>query len=292
MASFSGMAVWEALRSLRGLFSSGSADISISQQQASALLPSRDDEAIQLALDAALMDQTNGPVHLARIQRLRQVLEPHQRTDWRVNIGSLKMTERFEQVMISEIITRTQPGDQDDPSDPANQVLGQRRRGTARKGQERIEKKFDRRQRDYEWTAEDPRIRHLVLVSTLIENSGRQSGVAKAKAYLLTAGLIKEKSTTQQAGEKVAAAWEATNKSVFHGVASLQLGDEYDAVKQGIPPGVDLDQHINQALEAKRQAMKQETTRLKAAGLPKWFWYTILGGGAVVIVGIVVLFLI
>lgn len=284
--SFSGMAIWEALRSLRGLFSPGTADISITQQQASALLPSRDDEAIQLALDATLMEQTGGAQHLVRIQEVRQALEPHQRTDWRVNLGSLKMTERFEQVMISEVITRSNSGDPADQSDPVNQVLGQRRRNPGRKGQERVERKFDRRQRDYEWTAEDPRIKHLILISTIVQ----ESGVAKAKAYLLAAGLIKEKSTTQQAGEKVSAAWETANKGVFHGVASLQLGDEYDAIKQRTPPGSDLDERVNEALTAKHQAMKEKTTDLKAAGPPLWFLAIIIGGIILAVIGIGILF--
>mgnify|MGYP003508390059 CR=1 FL=1 len=183
--SFSGMALWEAMRSLRGLFSSGSADISITQQQASALLPTRDDEAIQLALDAALQGLSNGPLHLERVQSVREALEPHQRADWRVNIGSLKMTERFEQVMISKTTTRTNSasGEQPEQQDGA---LQQRRRGSGTRGQERTEEKFDRRQRDYEWTEEDPRIKHLILVSKLVE----KGDVAKAKAYLLAAGLI------------------------------------------------------------------------------------------------------
>lgn len=278
MASFGGMAFYEALRSLRGLFSSGSADISITQQQASALLPTRDDEAIQLALDATLVEQSGGLEHLARIQKVRKALEPHQRTDWRVNLGSLKMTERFEQVMISETTTVANPGD------PADPPLGQRRRNTGQKGQQRVERKFDRRQRDYEWTAEDPRIKHLLLVSALVENNS----VSKAKAYLLTAGLIKEKSTAQQASEKVSAAWETSAAGVHNFIAARQLGSEEMERIKTMSEGEARNRELTAALDCKRHAVKEKLKAVKHSGLPRWFWILCIVGTATFI-GICVL---
>lgn len=260
--SFSGMALWEAMRSLRGLFSSGSADISITQQQASALLPTRDDEAIQLALDAALQGLGNGPLHLERVQSVREALEPHQRADWRVNIGSLKMTERFEQVMISKTTTRTNSasGEQPEQQDGA---LQQRRRGSGTRGQERTEEKFDRRQRDYEWTEEDPRIKHLILVSKLVE----KGGVAKAKAYLLAAGLIKAKSLKEQGSDALSNAQEAAAEKLYQLVAAKQLDSgTYDRIMQ-LPEGDARDRELSIELAYARRAAGQRRTDMKRTGL-------------------------
>ncbi len=268
--SFSGMALWEAMRSLRGLFSSGSADISITQQQASALLPTRDDEAIQLALDAALQGLSNGPLHLERVQSVREALEPHQRADWRVNIGSLKMTERFEQVMISKTTTRTNSasGEQPEQQDGA---LQQRRRGSGTRGQERTEEKFDRRQRDYEWTEEDPRIKHLILVSKLVE----KGGVAKAKAYLLAAGLIKAKSLKEQGSDALSNAQEAAAEKLYQLVAAKQLDSgTYDRIMQ-LPEGDARDRELSIELAYARRAAGQRRTDMKRTGLPwktKLWW--------------------
>ena len=291
--SINGVAFYEALKGLRGLFSSSGADISISQQTASAILPSRDDEAIQLALDATLNELENhGPAHLARVQRVRVALKPHQRTDWRVNLGSLKMTERFEQVMISETTTRNHPGEQGDQPDPA---LQQRRRNGGRHGQERIERKFDRRQRDIEWTLEDPRVRHLILVSRIVEQGDRQQvngipqGVPDAISYLFSAGLIKEKSATEIGSEVASAALEGVSKNAFRGVASLQLGDAYDVIMAHPAPGVDQDQVIGRALDQKLRTKKANHAAHKAAGLPGWFWIIIICGGILTVSGIVAL---
>lgn len=291
--SINGVAFYEALKGLRGLFSSSGADISITQQTASAILPSRDDEAIQLALDATLNELgDHGPAHLARVQRVRAALKPHQRTDWRVNLGSLKMTERFEQVMISETTTQNHPGEQGDQPDPA---LQQRRRNGGRKGQVRIERKFDRRQRDIEWTLEDPRVRHLILVSRIVEQGDREQvngipqGVPDAISYLFSAGLIKEKSATEIGGEMANAALEGVSKNAFRGVASLQLGDAYDVIMAHPAPGVDQDQVLGRALDQKLQTKKANHAARKAARLPGWFWIIIIVGCIFTILGIIAL---
>lgn len=271
--STSAWAIWETLRSLRSVLSSfGSSDtkassstVSLEQQVTSTLLPSRDDEAIQAAIDAAL--QEIDAVHLTRVQQVRAALEVHQRTSWRKNLGSIKLTEKFEQVTTSEIVTKTAANDTPD-KDPAAVPL--RKRG----GQQREETKrtFDRRQRDYEWTEEDPRIRHLVLISKLVESEGgKKKGVEKAKQYLLTAGLITEKSVTEIATEKLSKGKEAAFDATYTTVASVQLGDDFTRIDR-LPAGPKKDKRLSNALNLKHQAKKDELAALKAAGLPKWFW--------------------
>lgn len=282
--STSAWAVWETLRSLRSVFGSSgssakesSATVSLEQQVTSTLLPSRDDEAVQAAIDAALHEID--PMHLTRVQKVRGVLVTHQLTDWRKNLGSIKLTEKFEQVMISEIVTKTSAGDATD-KDPA--AIPLRKRG----GQQREETKrtFDRRQRDYEWTAEDPRIRHLILVSQLVasEKTGKK-GIEKAKQYLLTAGLITEKSAAEIATEKLSKGKEAAFDAVYTTVASTQLGDDFARIDK-LPDGPKKDKRLSNALDLKHQAKKDELAALKAASLPKWFW--IAAGVGIAISGI------
>lgn len=279
----SGWMIWEALKGLQGVFGNShtgsSGAISLEQQVTSTLLPSRDDEAIQAAIDATLhgIDEA----HLMRVQQVRAVLAPHQRTDWRKNLGSIKLTERFEQVTISEIVTETAPGS-DVEKDPAAMPL--RRRG----GQQRKETKrtFDRRPRDYEWTAEDPRVRHLILVSNLVESENTaKKGIKKAKEYLLTAGLISEKSVTEIATEKASKAKEIGLDAVYTTVASAQLGNNFAPIGQ-MPDSTAKDTCLSDALTQKHQAKKDELVALKAKGLPAWFW---IAAGIGIAIGILLI---
>lgn len=161
------------------------------KQQTTSVLNPRNDEAIQLAIDAALTKVPGGLAHLHNVQAVRVVLEPHQREDWRKNIGTLLLTERFEHVLASETITRGNAGGQNQSQAAAGQPP---------RGQEKIERKFERRPLDYEWTAQDPRVQHLVLVSKVVSSETTlKKGVAKARAYLLSAGLIAEQSPTEKA---------------------------------------------------------------------------------------------
>ncbi|MFZ3031690.1 MAG: hypothetical protein WA082_01520 [Candidatus Moraniibacteriota bacterium] len=160
----------------------------------------RNDEAIQFAVDAAVRKLPGGKQHIQNIQAVREALESHQQTDWRKNLGTLELTERFEHVMASETITRGGRGNQQAGAAPAQG------------GQEKIERKFERRPHDYELTADDPRVQHLVLVSKIVSAEVTpEQGVAKAKEYLLSAGLISLQSPQEKAaiaakkGEAVAA---------------------------------------------------------------------------------------
>lgn len=195
------------------------------KQQVASILPTRDDEAILIAIDAALANMPGGVEHLANVQQVREILEPHQRDDWRKNIGSIKMTERFEAVIASETITKNR-GEQDQ-ADPASH---QRRRGG--RDQERVERKFERRPIDYEWTDLDPRVRHLILISRIV--TAPQGSVTKAKEYLLSAGFIKKQSATQQ----TAAAAEKTSKEIaatlYRSVAGNRIKPTLDAFDRDI----------------------------------------------------------
>lgn len=194
------------------------------KQQVTSVLTPRADEAIQLAIDAALSKMDDGLVHLKNVQSVRDNLEPHQQASWRENMGALILTERFEDVMASETITRGGRGNQ-------QQVGAQPAQG----GQERIERRFERRPLDYEWTKRDPRVRHLVLVSMIVSSEATpEQGVAKAKAYLLSAGLIAKQSAAQQA----AAAAEKTNKEIaatlYRSVAGDRINPALDAFDRAI----------------------------------------------------------
>lgn len=289
MAASTGWVVWEALKNLRGMFGGDaeSGAVALTQQTASTLLPSRDDEAIQLALDAALAEMADGPLHLANVGKVRTSLESHQRTDWRKNMTSLKMTERFEQVVITETTTQQTAGPEAVPA-PAG-GLAPRRRGGA---QTRIERKFDHRPRDYEWTPEDPRIKHLILVSTLVsagkrsrDQTAEQNGIAKARSYLLAAGLIEEKSLAQQGSEVLSSAKETVVDTAYHFVAARQLGagGEYRRI-MAMPEGDVRNQVLSQALDRKSRDVQTDRALAERAGLPLWFKVICVAGPAIVIV--------
>lgn len=190
----------------------------LKQQVTASILPTRDDEAILIAIDAALSKQTDGLNHLARIQQVREVLEPHQQTDWRKNLGSITMTERFEQMVASETIIESNRNgpDADDQGTP------QRRRNGSR-DQRRIERKFERRPIDYEWTDKDPRVQHLLLISGLVQAT--PDGVDKAKQYLLSAGFIKKQSTAQQAAAAAEQGSKATTRAIHRYVGNVKSTD-------------------------------------------------------------------
>ncbi len=180
------------------------------QQQLTSVLPTRDDEAILMAIDAALVKMEGGLNHLRNIRFLRANLEPHQLADWRKNIGTIKLTERFEQALASETITRG--GNRADPNQPGAQQP---------RGQERIERKFERRQRDYEWTKKDPRVRHLILISQLVETDG----IEAAKGYLITGGFIAKQSSAQRAAATASQGKDAMIDAIHRFVGKVESTD-------------------------------------------------------------------
>lgn len=249
------------------------------KQQVTSLLTPRADEAILIAIDATLANMPGGIEHLANVQLVREALEPHQQDDWRKNVGSITMTERFENVLASETIIRTNRGEQDQ----ADPVLPQRRRGG--RDQERVERKFERRPIDYEWTDLDPRVRHLILVSRIVTAPEPQGGVPKAKEYLLSAGFIKKQSTTQQA----AAAAEKTNKEIaatlYRSVAGDRIKPTLDAFDRSIANA--LTDAARDILTKRRERYIIEQARVTHAENAKrdWVGKWLFRGFIIIVVG-------
>lgn len=181
-------------------------------QQMTTVLPSLNDEAIQAALDAVLSKD-----QLKRVQMVRDILETHQLSRWRKTIGTLELTEKFEDVVTSEKTIKTSKG-------------GNEREETTRTS--------DRRKRDYEYTAEDPRVKHLHLVATIVVINIKtirgkrkkvvdESSIKKAKEYLIKAGMILEKSHATQVKEQVTEAREKVSDLAYHGAVKMTLGRRY-----------------------------------------------------------------
>lgn len=215
------------------------------KQQVTSILSPRNDEAVQFAVDAALRRLSGGKKHLANVQAVRDALKVHQRTSWREFLAAHEMTERFENVTKSVIVTRPgQATNQNDPSQPPQQQKKQ-------SGQEKIEMGFERRAHDYELTAEDPRVQHLVLVSQIVSGEATlkngaaeakvvsaeatlEKGVAKATAYLLSAGLISELSPQEKAAAAAKKAKDVSTQSLYQWTLSGPVMDEVRRQEQVI----------------------------------------------------------
>jgi len=188
----------------------GKAEEPLKQQVTSAFLPTRDDEAILMAIDAAV-----GARVIKNIQAVRATLATHQITDWRKNIGNIRLTERFEVIMTSKATTRG--GNRGQASQAgANQP----------RGQDRIEKRWERFPIDYEWKAQDPRVRHLKLVSKIVEDAvDRDTGIATAKAYLLTGGFIQAQSSQEKAAAAAEQGTAAVTNAIHRHVGGVRSND-------------------------------------------------------------------
>lgn len=244
-------------------------------QQTTSILKPRNDEAIQLAIDAALLKTPGGLAHLQRVQAVREILKPHQRADWRKNIGTLVLTERFENILASETITRGNAGGQ-------NQAAA----GQPPRGQERTERKFERRPLDYEWTISDPRVRHLILVSKIVTAGGTE----RAKAYLLSAGLIAEQSPQEKAAATAKALEDKAAGSLYQMLAGEPAKAEVKRLKRAIAEaGTDADrQRLQGELRAylvRQTEARGEETRTRNQNANKGFWIKI--GFAFIVVVII-----
>lgn len=217
----------------------------LQQQITSAILPNRNDESILMAIDAAgVLRLKDGPDHIKNILAVRLALEKHQQDDWRKNIGNIKLTERFEVMLTSETVTRG-----------GNRGGGnQAGAGQSQGGQERTEHKWERFPLDYEWKAADPRVRHLVLVSTLVDNTKPTLAekVAEAKAYLISGGFINALSPAQ----RVAAATEKGTQSATNFIHSY-VGD----VKSSNANLIRLENAIETAVDAPAKRQAEEALR-------------------------------
>lgn len=226
--------LWNAAREF---FPHGPRETPLKQQMPSNLLPTYDDEAITAALDAALAKE-KGPEYLARIKEVRAKLQPHQRERWRKIFGTIELTERHENVISSRKHTKTEAS----------------AKGPAR--EESIEE-HARWQRDYEYTLEDPRLQHLILVSEI----ARDQGVDKAVEYLMVSDFALEKSFTEKAEEFTKSASEKLALASY----SFFLGDEYDKIceqHQG-KPMEELKKILSETLVAKTARDRRELVRAK-----------------------------
>lgn len=264
--SANAFALWEALKGISGLFGSKGLEDTLTQQTASTIVPTLDDEAIQAALDTTLY--SIDPQYLEKVQKVRAALEPHQRDRWRKVIATLKLTEKFEAFVVSERTAKTNGSNTDQVIDP--QTQGQRRRTPpGKQAREETTRTFDRRKRDYEYTAEDPRVQHLVFIGKLVANeTDEELGITKAKSYLLSAGMILEKSLASQGAEKVSKATTATLDATYKTAARLALDDLYALINR-LPESDEREKLIAQALEWKSKESKRELATLKANRFPK-----------------------
>ncbi len=274
----------------------------LKQQVASVNPLARDDKAILIAVDTALAQLSGGADHLASVIQVRVALKGHQRTDWRKNLTSLTLTERFKEVRVWRTITKFEQ-----LGDPLQQPAAAqpRRRGNQQGGQqdplpgtEKTEHKFERLPLDYEWTADDPRVKHLILVSELVKSQA----VAGAIAYLISAGFIQEKSVDEITAEWAAAAGTKVAGGAYHAAAKLVLDRDTNEHLRSLPEGDAREQELSNALDQGLVAITQETEDLKKAPLPKWFkiamgagttfllilwlpWIFSLVGGAIALLG-------
>lgn len=278
-----GWVVWEVLKGLKGFFA-GDADaetakgaVQIAQQTTSALLPSRDDEAILLQLDTALADID--PVHLTRIQRVRDALNTHQNTDWRKNIGKVELISRFELLVVSAF----------EPAQGAQQPpQAQRRRGNQQgNGQpqqnQQAGRKLERQQINYAFGPNDHRVKHLLLVSKLVQNAGTESaGIKAAKQYLIGAGLITEKSAREKSAELL----NVVAATVYQNVLKMQLGrDTFDNIaRQSRISDATKHRLLAQAARDKRDQMRQDNEERRRARLPQWFWIAMGSASGVLVI--------
>lgn len=230
--------IWGAIQ---GFIPHGSKETPLEQQMPSDLIPSYDDEAISAALDATLAKE-KGLEYLDRIKAVRANLQPHQRDRWRKVYGTIKLTERHENATSSRKHTKVEAS----------------AKGPAR---EDSTEEYQRRQRDYEYTLEDPRLQHLVLVSEM----ARDQGVDEAVAYLIISDFALEKSIAEQAKEKIGALKKAGEEKLTRGAYSLFLGDEYDRIceqNQGKPMD-ELEKILSAALVAKTARDRRELVQAK-----------------------------
>lgn len=234
-------ALKELWGAIRGFIPHGAKEAPLEQQMASGFLPSFDDEAICAALDAALVHH-KGPEYLARIKEVRIELKPHQRERWRKVYGTIQLTERHKDVLSSRKHSKIEASS----------------KGPAR--EDSVEE-YQRLQRDYEYTLEDPRLQHMIIVSEM----ARDQGVDKAREYLINSDFALEKSIAEQAKEKLEELKKTGGEKLTRGAYSLFLGDEYDRIcTQNMGKSMDeLEKILSAALVAKTAREKHALAQAK-----------------------------
>lgn len=277
-----GMAVWELLRGLKGLFIGGddSPKDSIKQDVASMFDPTSD-EVVLLPADTAIMAAKglDGKCYLDALRRIFLHLKPHQREQWRRIVAKHHLTEMHEQVVTSRKTTKTGSDAKVQEVEPEGQSLRRRDPGKGKGAatREEVNETFDRREVDYEWTAQDPRVKHYLLVIDLYfqakKDSAQQSEEEKEKEalaaisdYLLARGLITEKSLLQSGEEKLVGVKDAAVDTAYAGMARLIIGtDEYDRISGSTQEGNNRNQAIHTAIKAANARRKTKLATDKAA---------------------------
>ena len=130
---------------------------------------------------------------------------------------------------------------------------------TPQKGQPRDSRaeatlKQERLRRDYEFTAEDTRVKHILQVAKIVE----EDGAAAAKAWLITNNFAREKSLAQEAGDRVKQAKEKTERVISATWAALLLGKEYERIMARDIPDEEKKTLINKALKKKKERKAAE----------------------------------
>lgn len=267
------IAIWEAFKGLAGLAGLFGGETTVEKtlkQQVTDATSLLNDEAIQIALDNCLSEK-----QLQNIAKVRASLEPHQRARWRKTIGTLELTERFEGFLASEKITDYR----DDQQQGTVQPKG--------KGKSNILKEavrtYTRHSKDYEFTSEDPRVKHLIRIANLVDDvevdNDEKKRLAWIKEHLLTAGLIREKSVAQEVKDEAAQSIKditSTVSTTLHNAAAqLALGttayETIEAIGDEKARATALAQAITKAhtdevdklrdLRARRYVQKQVTIR-------------------------------
>jgi hypothetical protein len=260
---------WEAFKAVQSMRGGEK----LEQQTADSILPTLKDETILLAVDQAVsqltIDATNngndsntkdngqadkisskmkvdGKLVMKKITALRSKrLKSHQNNRWRKIIATLILTEHFEQFETSTI-TKTPIGTEKPqegvavkvPFDPKSRRPGQQGNQNKKTGLDEIIRSYQRMPKDYEYTWEDPRVAHLVMVAGLIENDDPQydpdndvDDFAQAYQYLL-ANYFDEKSIPEMAIEKAKKLQEAIASGTYDAFISFGLSDDLESAEK------------------------------------------------------------
>ena len=282
---------WDAYKQVRDL--TGGAKLT--QQTAGGIVPTLDDEAILLAVDQAVSQLTtegplkvDGKLVMRKITALRSKrLKPHQNDRWRKIITTLKLTEHFEQFATS-VVEKNPPSGAEVPKEgemvnvPFSNADG-RRQNQQRQGQQQkkpglheIIRSYQRMPKDYEYTWEDPRVGHLVMVAGLIEGDDPQYDPRKgidnfeaAYEYLLS-NCFDEKSAI----EKTKKLYEAIASGAYDVLISLGLENDFSTVEKNVAEDdPDLIAKLNAGYEtALDQAISRKRSEIRSHrdGIQVW----------------------
>ncbi len=271
---------WDAFKAVRDL----KVDKPTQQTAGDGVLPSLKDEAILLAVDQAVSQLTvEGPLKVDGVLVMKKIaalrskrLKSHQNDRWRKIIATLILTEHFEKFETS-VITKSPTVSANAPKEgetvnvpfPGTDSRRQNQQQSQQKkaGLHEIIRSYQRVQRDYEYTWEDPRVTHLVMVASLIVSDDPQydhdpaNGVddfSQAYGYLLS-NYFDEKSITETAIEKTKKFYEAIASGAYDALTSLGLSDDLEAAEQSVAKD-DLDRvaKLNTAYE---KAIQDAITR-------------------------------